>query len=64
MPAIEPLTSVTRNRHSNHMTNMLNEMSFLMIAHMPGLVGWGRRTTAIYHITILYHIVLSHHIIL
>ena len=38
------------------------QVSFHLVAHLPGLVCWGR-TTAIYRIIILFHIaILSHHI--
>ena len=33
-------------------------MSFHLEAHLPVLVGWGRRTTAIYRIIILYDIII------
>ena len=36
----------------------------LLVAHMPGLVGWGQSRTAVYRIIILlcYHIKLYYHV--
>ena len=36
-------------------------LSFYLVADLPGLVGWERRTISIYRIDILYHIVISHY---
>ena len=43
---------------------LLLVMSLQLVAHMPGLVCWLRRTTAINRIIIMYHIIIfSYHII-